>query len=375
MPLAKARYDRDEEAIVVDGGGRLWVGETGGLVGARQLVSGASLSSLRAAVQRADYYLGFGSEVDLTLYEVDEALLAADEDAFNPPSFHVTVLPDRCLITCTVGAELGARFDRFEVTARLAPVLRRRKLVVLEMSVYEETAITVAHLTCEIRGRGRTLGDAAEAADDVLALWEATLGGGLSAATALDLLRAQRPELLVGQPEAPWLEAKRAPYRLDAPDQELELAKDVAAMANSSDGGLVVIGLATARRDGHDVVAKVRPVPMDLVDARVYRRVIDRLVYPPPEGMLVERIEVEPDKGLLVVAIPHQPPELRPLLVLGTVVGAKVVGSHVSIVRRRDDATIQTHPAALHSLIAAGRAALSGRAETSLEHGTGGDAG
>lgn len=368
MPLAQARYDRADESILVEGGGRLWIGEDGGLVGSRQRVSDASLSSLRRAVQRADYYLGVGPEVRVTLYDGDEELLREDEEAFNPPPFDVVVLPDRCLISCTMVAELGTGFERAELTALLAPLLSRRKLVVVELNVYEETAITVAYLTCELRGRGRSLGDAAAAAEDVLALWGATLGGSLSPATALDLLRARRTELLFGQPESGWLEAKQAPYRLDEADQALEFAKDVAALANAANGGLLVVGLATTRRDGRDVIARVRPVPLHFIDPRAHRRVADRLVYPPPVAVVIERVEVEPDKGILVIFIPTQPPELRPLLVLGAIIGSKVVGSHVSIVRRRDDATIATHPAALHSLIAAGRAALAAPTEALEEN-------
>jgi hypothetical protein len=37
--------------------------------------------------------------------------------------------------------------------------------------------------------------------EDLLVLWHASLGGGLSPSTGVDLMRAQRPELLVGQPE------------------------------------------------------------------------------------------------------------------------------------------------------------------------------
>ena len=366
MGVASCRYDRAEEVIWVGDRGRLWVGEGGGLVGARDVVSRGSLASLRAAVGRADHYLGVGSEVRVTLYDAPEDQLLVDEEAFSPPPVEIIVLPDRCLVTCTVVAEIGTHFDRFELTTQLSAVLARRRLVVVELSVHDEVSITVAHLTCEVGGRGRTLGDVADAADDVLALWEATLRGGLFASTAVDLVRAQRPELLVGQAESSWLEAKREPYRLDEPEQQLELAKDVAALGNTQHGGVLLIGLATTRRDGLDVVSKVRPIPLGLIDPGRYRRVIERFVYPPVEGLDIERVEVEPRKGVLVIVVPHQPPEARPLLVLGAVVGDKIVGSHVSIVRRRGDATTTTHPAALHSLLAAGRAALAG--EGPLSH-------
>jgi hypothetical protein len=58
------------------------------------------------------------------------------------------------------------------------------------------------------------VGDAMQIGEDLLVLWHASLGGGLSPSTGVDLMRAQRPELLVGQPETEWFEAKQAPYGL-----------------------------------------------------------------------------------------------------------------------------------------------------------------
>lgn len=358
MGVSICRFDRAAEVIRVGDDGRLWVGEDGGLVGARDRVSRGSLASLRAAVRRADHYLGLGREVRLTLYDVPENQLVADQLAFNPPPVDFIVTPDRSLVTCTLAADVGARIDRRELTARLSALLARRRLVVVELEVRDETAITVAGLTCEVRGRGRTLGEVASAADELLMLWGATYGGALSAVAAADLIRAGRPQLLVGEAESSWLEVKREPYRLDDPGQQLELAKDVAALANTRDGGLLVIGLATARRADLDVVWKVRPISVALIEPARYRRIIDRLVYPPIEGLEVEWAEVSPGKGVLAIVVPEQPQESRPLLVLGAIVGDKLAGSHVSIVRRRGDATTATHPAALHSLLAAGRAAL-----------------
>lgn len=358
MPGLAARYDREQEAIVVDGGGLLWFDGHGALIGARDRVAGTSLASLRAAVRRADHWLGVG-EVHLTIFDVDQEHLRAEEDAFVGGPVEIEVLADRVLVTCTTVTSAGERFDQMEVTAQLAQALVRHKLLVVGLTVYEEKFQTVAHLTCEVRGRGRVLGDALRAGEDVLALWEATTGSGLSITTTVDLLRAERPELIVGQDESDWLEAKQAPYRLDETHQQLELAKDVAAMANGADGGLIVIGLATVRRGERDVISKVRPVPFALLDCSRYLRVIEKYLYPPPEGLKVELVKVDDDGGLLMILVPRQPAEARPVLVVGAVVDGRVVGSYVSVFKRRGDATTAAHPVALHSLIAAGRAALS----------------
>ena len=297
MPVLKARYDRTQEVITVDGGGRLSVGESGGLVGSRMRVADLSLSSLRAAVSRADYSLGLGDEVQVTIYDAPEQHLVEEEDAFLAGAVDLEVHSDRVLVICTTVAELGQRFDQCEITAQLAPALSRHNLLTVALNVYEERFQTVAHLSCEVGSRGRTVGDALLAGENVLALWEATMGDGLSLSTATDLLQAGRPELLVGQVESDWLEAKGAPYRLDDVSQESELSKDVAAMANGATGGIIVVGLATRRRGERDVISKIRLVPVELLDCARYRRVIDKTLYPPLVGMTVEVVRAEWEVG------------------------------------------------------------------------------
>ncbi|MEV5801733.1 AlbA family DNA-binding domain-containing protein [Streptomyces collinus] len=55
-------------------------------------------------------------------------------------------------------------------------------------------------------------------------------------------LRAQKPDLLLEQPEGQWLDAKTVPYALRDPREVEELAKDVCAFANGG-GGVLVLGL------------------------------------------------------------------------------------------------------------------------------------
>ena len=305
MKTAKAKFDVASEEILIEGGGRLWIGEDGNFIGARGAVARASLSSVRAAVQRAHRYLGTGEEAQVELFDADEDALEEDEEAFSPPSVVLEVLPDRVHVSCTVAVERGTRFERFETTAPLIPVLKRRRLSVVEFWSDDQTNATVATITCEIRGRGRTLGDGMEAGEELAALWEATLGGALTFQTAMDLIRAASPELLVGQVESEWLEAKRESYRLAEIDQQFEFAKDVAAMANTAAGGLIIVGLATAKRNGYDEITKVRPVPLELIQPADHHKIIKRLVYPPPEALSIELVLTSPNKGILVIAIPN----------------------------------------------------------------------
>lgn len=218
----------------------------------------------------------------------------------------------------------------------------------------------VISLTCAVNGRGATVGTALAAAHDLDALWEATAAGsGLTATTAADLLRNGQPELLIGQAENVWLEVKSEPYKLRKNElQKFELAKDVAALGNTPDGGLLVIGLATTKRAGIDTISAVRPVPVEMVSSESYRDTINAHIYPPPAGLTVELLPMHGETALLLTSVPAQPPENLPLMVVGARVADRVLSTHASIPTRVGDETILTHPAGIHSLLVAGRAAL-----------------
>jgi hypothetical protein len=68
--------------------------------------------------------------------------------------------------------------------------------------------------------------------EEAVALLGALDHGGITLEVAAGLLRAGMAELLLGQRESAWLDAKKQPYRLSDERHKLELAKDVAAFAN-----------------------------------------------------------------------------------------------------------------------------------------------
>ena len=72
---------------------------------------------------------------------------------------------------------------------------------------------------------------------------------------------------------------------------------------------------------------------------------------------MVEVIELE-GGDLFLIEVPPQPEELQPFLVQGAIVDGETHGAFVSIVRRRDDESVATSAAAIHSTLAAGRALL-----------------
>jgi len=96
---------------------------------------------------------------------------------------------------------------------------------------------------------------------------------------ARDALAEGRPERLIGPRECAWLDAKGQPYQLDQRKSAAELAKDVAALANTS-GGVIVIGLRTRREGSSEVIDEVRPVPATLIDRDRYRKLVRERVFP-----------------------------------------------------------------------------------------------
>lgn len=95
-----------------------------------------------------------------------------------------------------------------------------------------------------------------------------------------DLL-GRDPSGLIGQPETVWLDFKRSPYQIGDERQKFELAKDVAAMANSQ-GGVILVGVETKHDEKvqDDVAIALRPVADGLVDRERIKNVIYQWVFP-----------------------------------------------------------------------------------------------
>ena len=258
MPGASVRWRRLDEDFEVVGHGGMWFRDQTTVVAATEVIGPASITELRRAVDRCrrEKYDG---DYRFEIYDAPPEQLAFDEGMFMPLPVSIELADRRTFLTLELplAPEEEAQ-NRFEVAMVLSPLLMRSRAKLIEFSADTEMTATVYRLTIEIGVRGRTVGDAVELGVDLLRLWEASAGGGFTPATVADLLRAQRPELLIGQPEAEWFEAKQAPYGLGENLEEIELAKDVAALANRPEGGLLVIGLVTAKQGGRDVVKRVR---------------------------------------------------------------------------------------------------------------------
>jgi Putative DNA-binding domain len=209
---------------------------------------------------------------------------------------------------------------------------------------------------------GATVANAWKLGDEARALLLAKEGDELRRPIALDLLRAGRWDLFRGQPESAWLEAKGAPYDHLGDNWQFELAKDVAAFANSPEGGVIVLGMTTEDRGDGDTIDGYKEFELSRVRRQSYRNYVAQRIYPRVAGFEVHRIEgtTKPGHGLAVLVIPPQPGSSRPFLVQGALAGNELLGAHVLLPVRREDDTALMDASALHARIRLGEQVIAG---------------
>ncbi len=90
-------------------------------------------------------------------------------------------------------------------------------------------------------------------------------------------------DAIPGTPEADNLDFKEQPYRLDQEKSKWHLCTDVAALANTN-GGCLVVGYSVRRgpTDVAEVTDELRPVPTKFIKPDQYKKVISSGVHPPP---------------------------------------------------------------------------------------------
>jgi len=91
--------------------------------------------------------------------------------------------------------------------------------------------------------------------------------------------------------EDQFLEVKSAPYELTQPTGRYELAKDVAPLATTQ-GGYLIIGLGTTRNPAadQDVIDRLTLIPEADFDVVRYRGIIGNHTHPAIENLRVEWI-------------------------------------------------------------------------------------
>jgi hypothetical protein len=260
-------------------------------------------------------------------------------------------------------SEMAEDDDAAEVrrlTSLLAPVAgaHRGRVASVELhpNAYEPPWPYIIVLSLPLKDW--TVERVADLVESAAELLRAVGTGKFSRSVALQVLRAGHPEVLLGQHESIYLDVKQAHYDLETPHGEIALAQAVARFANAEHGGLLIVGMRGKKVPGGEVVSKLVPLPVSGRDVRRYRLTIERRLFPLVDGLDVFTVDTTEDGKLLVVHIPSQAEELKPFLVHGAIVGGKVEGAFVSIVRRRDEHSVPITAPAIHAMLAAGRALL-----------------
>lgn len=182
----------------------------------------------------------------------------------------------------------------------------------------------------------------------------------MTADEVVERLDAGDAAAVVGEPETAHLDFKEQPYILSTDKGRWELAKDVAALANSG-GGCLVIGVATtvpADRE-EEVASEVKPVPAALVDVQQMRSTIDAAsgVYPVLKQVEIRRIQRPDGKVLGIVRVPSQDDDDLPFIVVRMVEGDEKRGVGIGVPLRSGPHTFWVPPGQLHRDLSDGRRA------------------
>lgn len=364
----RVKYDRQRsELVVIEGSDeiRLDVFDEG-FYGRREDFADVNASELRralAASRRSEEAEGIDWEVGLSVASTAYEVIDLEYAPADPVSIILTIEGH---LAIDIGVMLrDYPDDDPEFVPRLRrlvdPLLRRRAATFVFAEADDSYVGPPYLVTIRVKPavRGRSVGELFEIGDAVERLIS-TLEADqleLTRGTARDLVRGGRADLLVGQPEGPWLDVKGRAYDLSEDAGKISLAQDIAKFANAEHGGVLIIGLEAKKVPGGEVIKSIRPVTVDGKELRRYEQAISNRLYPPPEFLSVEALDVTGGQ-IVLIDVPPQPEELKPFLVHGAIVNGEIEGAFISIIRRRGEASIPIQAQAIHSTLAAGRALL-----------------
>lgn len=331
-------------------------------------VGSVRLSALRGALARAaadgagnpfSWLVNLPVESSLTLSDVVDGF----DDKRSPQlDVWLDLHPSGHLLVATHVDLQSEDWDSQRIENVLTPMLSRLGAAFADADEYGEGPYSGNPwswvVRCEFKGRGRTVSDAVALGRSVKAMLALVEKGGIGCVEAWDLVQAGSVHLLYGLPESSWLEVKVQAWDLTTDAGKIELGQDVSRFANSDGPGLMLVGLATKKSAGHELVQRGPGQSFTAKDATRHHQVVDQRVFPPVDGLDVRVVPDGHGGDLLAFFVPAQPLELKPFLVHGVIVGGKVEGAFFSVVRRRGEHSIPITAQALHAQLAAGRAFL-----------------
>jgi hypothetical protein len=332
----------------------------GSIVISRLDLSRTPVTDLRRAMLRAGRQELMPDQVLVAvdgLEEFDEDYVPVEPVAFE-------VLSDG-RFAVRVQIDIPADVDPFDampaVSRAVRPYLDRCRAAILE----EKPAYPWAteSLLLSTPTRGRTLLELFMIGEGVYLLASALLSRRPDRTTLRDLVLAGHADLVIGQPENEWFDAKTDHYLYGRGEEgKVKLARAVAQFCNGEEGGVVVVGMKTTKAPGRvdERVAKLTPVPITGSTVRQYRDALEKHLFPFPEGLTIEAVPATGivGRGYVMIALPPQPEEMKPYLVHGAFVSGRVEGSYFTIVRRSGEDGLPVHAAQVHNLLVTGRALL-----------------
>lgn len=332
-----------------------------------QVVRDASLTALRRAVAKYARRIQLPSDkaVEMRISEDAPESFIAEDAVYLATRLRITA-DEVVVVAESPTTALPQSSD--PVVRLLRPLVKARRCRVASVMRIEGSRGDALEVEVEVPTHGRTVGDALAIGDDVRRLLEAAFATGpLRPSTAADLLRTGHHEVLIGQPESDWLEAKSRLYELDEVGR-FHLACDVAAFANAG-GGVIAIGLQTAKVRGRHIISCFRGIPLERFNLAAHQAVLRTWIYPHPHGVRFDLALTDhnPDIGLVVIEVPAQPIALKPFFVRRAQLAGRIRTENFVVPIRAGDATSPWDLVELHALIVAGRAALAqGGEETKI---------
>ncbi|MFJ6897378.1 hypothetical protein [Streptomyces hokutonensis] len=253
--------------------------------------------------------------------------------------------------------------DSSGVTQALSPHLSIRGARLIRCKYWDDPGPKIPpgwDLDVLLPRRRGTLSDVYELAMVLVRSLGLTAESPMGAEVVAGLCHGGAPDALVGLEESDWLEVKSQGYDLDNVKDKIELAQDVSRFANSETGGILAVGYRTKKNRNGELISKCTPIYGRFAQVARYRATIDSRVFPPIDGLAI-RASPHNEGWVLTVFVPPQTEENKPFLVHGAIVGGKVEGAFISIVRRRGEASIPITGPAIHSMLSAGRSILRGK--------------
>lgn len=364
MRVPVLTYSSRDELWLVNGEERVSPDGDNVLLSTEELAS-IPVRELRDALQacRANYSSSHAgaaiTELPASEWDEDDPLAPVgfelDDAGLRLVLMHIAAWPDD-----GDGSKVTAGLERL-----LGPFVSRHRASVALIEVQDEWSSRDGVGVCvclDVQWRGMTCADMYDIGLQARLLMDTFAAGAVDRSTVADLIRGGAAEVLVGQPEGNWLDAKSQEYDLTTPAGRISLAEAVAKFCNAEAGGLIVIGAKTrVHADGETITHVDGVVPRHKNTVTRYRDVLNKNLYPPVFGLEVALVPTSGDRSLVVVDVPPQPEELKPFLVHGAIAAdRKVHGEYIGIVQRRGDGSMHITAPMIHSMLAAGRALLRG---------------